>query len=111
MLGSEEKELFARMYKMNFLIRYIPSAIVYHTVPPERTTVEFIRKQAISYGRSEKYFRLQHGEILRMYYQEIFKWTASFILGFFYTLILHPRKGLMLIRFRYWVNKGMAMHH
>ena len=111
MQGSEEKELFARIYKMNFMVRYLPSAIVYHSVPPERTTVEFIRNQAISYGRSEKYYRQQHGELFRMYIQEILKWTASIVLGFIYTILFQPKKGMMLLKFRYWANKGMAMHH
>lgn len=111
MQGSEEKELFARIFKMNFQVRYLPSAIIYHAVPPERTTMEFVRNQSISYGRSEKYYRQQHGELLRMYLQEIFKWTASVVLGLFYTLILRPQKAMMLLRFRYWVNKGMVMHH
>lgn len=111
MQGSEEKELFARIYKMNVTVHYLPSAIIYHSVPPERTTIDFIRNQAISYGRSEKYYRQQHGELIRMYVMEIFKWTASIVLGFFYTILLHPRKSAMLLRFRYWVNKGMAMHH
>ncbi len=110
MQGSEEKELFARMYKQNFLIRYLPSAVIYHFVPPERTTMEFIRNQAISYGKSEKYFRQQHRELFLMYFQEILKWAASIVLGLFYTIIFHPQKGIMLLRFRYWVNKGMVVH-
>lgn len=111
MQGSEEKELFARIYKMNFLVNYLPTAIVYHTVPPERTTMEFVRNQAISYGRSEKYYRQQHSQLFRMYFQEIFKWIASVVLGFFYLILFKPRKGMMLLRFRHWVNKGMVMHH
>jgi glycosyltransferase involved in cell wall biosynthesis len=111
MQGSEEKELFARIYKRNFQVRYLPSAIVYHFVPPERTTIDFIRKQAISYGKSEKYYRQQHGELFLMYFQEIMKWIASTALGLFYTIVFHPQKGIMLLRFRYWVNKGMAVHH
>ena len=111
MLGSEEKELFARIYKMNFLVRYLPTAIVYHNVPPERTTMEFVRNQAVSYGKSEKYYRQQHRQLFRMFFQEIFKWIASIVLGFFYSILFQPRKGMMLLRFRYWVNTGMAMHH
>ena len=111
MQGSEEKELFARMFKKNYKVRYLPSAIVYHFVPPERTNLEFVRNQAISYGKSEKYYRQQHMEIVIMYSQEIIKWAASIILGIFYTCTFRPQKGIMLLRFRYWVNKGMAMHH
>jgi glucosyl-dolichyl phosphate glucuronosyltransferase len=111
MQGSEEKELFARINKMNFVVRYLPSAIVYHFVPPERTTTEFVRKQAISYGRSEKYYRQQYRELFRMYIQELLKWTVSILLGLLYTFIFQPKKGIMLLKFRYWANKGMAMHH
>jgi glycosyltransferase involved in cell wall biosynthesis len=111
MQGSEEKELFARINKMNFKVCYLPTAIVYHIVPPERTTMGFVRNQAISYGRSEKYYRQQHRQLFRMYFQEIFKWIASAALGFFYSILFQPRKGMMLLRFRYWVNKGMLMHH
>ena len=107
--GNEEKELFARIYKLGKPIRYLPQAIVYHTVPAYRTEKDYIRRQAIGFGRSEKIYRNRHGGLMKMYRAELIKWAASIVLFLYYLISFHPQKGCMILRFRGWVSQGMRM--
>lgn len=108
--GSEEKDMFQRIYQDGtFKVVYIPDAIVYHCVPLERTTKEFIKKQALGTGKSEKLRVKREGtaSILKRYFQELIKWGGSIVLYFIYLLKGQPAKGVMIIRFRWWVSKAL----
>lgn len=108
--GSEEKDIFKRIYNFPDLkVVYIPDALVYHCVPVERTTTEFIRKQALGTGASERIRVKQEGlsSTLKRYFVELFKWAASVVLYIGYLFLLKPAKGWMILRFRFWVSKKL----
>jgi glucosyl-dolichyl phosphate glucuronosyltransferase len=108
MLGSEEKEMFQRIYSGNEKIYYLPEAVIYHMVPIERTTIPFIKNQSMAVGRSE-HIRIQttNKGLAKKIMEEIIKWGISKILCIYYIITLRPLKGLMLLRFRYWVFLGL----
>ena len=108
--GSEEKDMFMRIYKHGkFQVNYIPNAIVYHCVPIERTTTEFIKRQALGTGKSEKVRIKNEGlsSTLKRYFMELVKWGGSIALFFIYLFKGQPAKGTMIVRFRWWVSKGL----
>lgn len=109
MLGSEEKDMFQRIYKGNENVYYLSTLIMYHLVPEFRTQKDFIRKQSIAVGISEQ-LRIKNNssEIYYKFLSETIKWIASFALLLYYSLRLSPEKGIMLVRFRYWVLKGLT---
>jgi len=108
--GSEEKDMFMRIYQQpNLKVDYIPNAIVYHCVPIERTTTEFIKRQALGTGKSEK-VRVKNeglGSILKRYFMELVKWGGSVTLYFIYLFKGQLAKGKMIVKFRWWVSKGL----
>jgi len=108
MMGSEEKDMFQRIYKGNEKVYYLHTAIIYHLVPEFRTKVDFIKKQAIGVGLSEhiRISQSKHGVFSKIISESI-KWIASFALFVYYSLCFTPAKGIMLLRFRYWVLKGL----
>lgn len=108
--GSEEKDIFKRIYNFPDLkVVYIPDALVYHCVPVERTTTEFIKKQALGTGKSERIRVKRKGgfSAFKRYLTEIFKWGASLILFFGYLFTGRTAKGKMIVKFRWWVSKGL----
>ncbi len=108
--GSEEKDIFKRIYQYSeYKVMYIPNAIVYHYVPIERTTTEFIKKQALGTGKGEKIRVRSEGKIstFKRYLVEWLKWNASFILFFLFLIKGKPAKGTMIIKFRWWVSMGL----
>ncbi|GAB4455018.1 MAG: glycosyltransferase family 2 protein [Bacteroidales bacterium] len=109
MMGSEEKDMFQRIYNGNELVYYLHTAVIYHLVPDFRTEIDFVKKQSIGVGLSEHVRILQSNSgVFSKIISEVLKWSVSFILLAFYTLQLKPTKGIMLIRFRYWVLKGLT---
>jgi len=107
--GGEEKELFYRLKSSGIHLWYNAEAIVYHLVPPERTTVDYIKSQAYGTGKSKKVHAQIEGKygLIKAYITEIFKWAASFAISLFCFVIFRFRKGIMILKFRYWVSKGL----
>jgi len=107
--GGEEKDIFQRIYNKQLQVLYVPDAIVFHSVPIERTTYGFIKNQAIGTGKSE-YIRVENEGLIsvsKRILEELFKWHISFLLFFYYIITFRIQKGWMIIRFRYWVTKGL----
>ncbi len=110
MLGSEEKDMFKRIYKGNEKVFYHSNLVIYHLVPEFRTKVDFIKKQSIGVGVSEHLrIKAEKSGIFTKITSETFKWFVSLLLLIFYTICLEPSKGIMLIKFRYWVFKGLTL--
>lgn len=110
LLGGEEKDIFSRIYGTNkYKVVYKPSLIVYHSVPAERTTFEFIKKQAHQTGISERIRSKHEGSMafLKRCGIELFKWGASILLYFAYLFKGQPAKGSMILSFRKYVTKGL----
>jgi glycosyltransferase involved in cell wall biosynthesis len=108
--GSEEKDMFMRIYKhRELIVDYIPNAIVYHCVPIERTTTEFIKRQALGTGRSEKIRIKSEGfvSILKRYIMELVKWGGSIVLFFIFLFKGQSPKGNMIVKFRWWLSSEL----
>jgi glycosyltransferase involved in cell wall biosynthesis len=109
LFGSEEKELFYRFKHEGEEMWYVPSAVVFHLVPIERTFSEFVKKQAIGTGVSQRQHAAIKGKVF-LYISivsEIAKWGVSIFLMFFYFITFRPAVAAMLVRFRWWVSKGI----
>lgn len=107
MLGGEEKDLFARIAASNDIeVLYVPDALVYHCVPYERTTDDFVKTQATGIGISEK-LRTRSGGYLFSILKEIAKWFASLLLSLLYLSKRKPAASRMILKFRYWVSCGL----
>ena len=107
--GGEEKELFNRLFKHNMKVMYIPKALVFHSVPFERTLPSFIKKQGIGTGKSEHIRSTNEGgySFLKRLLLEGIKWVASVLIAIYYLLTLKFQRAKMIILFRYWVTLGL----
>lgn len=107
--GNEEKELFYRLQAKGEEMWYVPEAVVFHLVPQERTTAEFIRRQGIGSGISQRRQAKVSGQTSEsiVLVKEALKWVATLGLAVIYALQLKFAVSIMLIRFRAWVSEGM----
>ncbi|WP_320168291.1 glycosyltransferase family 2 protein [Mangrovibacterium marinum] len=107
--GNEEKELFYRLKEHGEEMWYVPSAVVLHLVPIERTYSEFIKRQALGTGKSQRQHAQVQGKtaILLSVVKELLKWGATLALALGYLLQAKARVAQMLILFRWWVSRGM----
>ncbi len=109
MVGSEEKEFFARFLKKGLKAIYLPQAVVYHSVSDERIKISSVLNHARGIGLSEKIMAKANGFSgwAFLWLGEAFKWLASFGLFGYYGITLRFNKGWFLLRFRFNVTKGM----
>lgn len=107
MLGGEEKDFFFRIKEAGFPIYYFPKMLVHHVIPAKRLTVEFIKKQAEGIGVSEKLRTKKSGEFIKRSMLELYKWGGTFALFFIYLIKGQISKGIMLVKFRWWISKGL----
>lgn len=107
LIGGEEKDIAFRILEAGAKIAYIPEAIVFHLVPEERTTRTFIREQALGVGVSEQIRSKTNHEYSKRLLIEAIKWGATLLLWIRYMITLQFAKANMLVRFRYWVSKGL----
>lgn len=107
MLGGEEKDFFFRIKEAGFPIYYFPKMLVHHVIPAKRLTVEFIKKQAEGIGVSEKLRTKKSGEFLKRSILEFYKWGGTLALFFIYLIKGQVSKGIMLVKFRWWISQGL----
>lgn len=109
LIGGEEKDIFNRLKAQNKTIYYLPDAWVYHWIPQSRLNSDFIKKQALGIGISEKIRaqNINNYELFKSFIKESLKWAASIFLFLYYFITLRISKGVMIIRFRTWVTKGL----
>ena len=107
--GGEEKDLFNKLYKHNMKVVYIPNALVFHSVPVERTLPSFIKKQGIGTGKSERIRCSKEGgfSYSKRLFIELMKWGASLLIALYYLCTLHYQRAKMILLFRYWVTLGL----
>jgi glycosyltransferase involved in cell wall biosynthesis len=105
--GSEEKDLFFRILKSGASINYLPDAVVHHIIPAKRVSQEYIRRQAIGIGKSERIRTKQLNQYPSFLLGEVMKWAGTVALSCMYLLKLQPAKASMLIRFRANVTRGI----
>jgi glycosyltransferase involved in cell wall biosynthesis len=106
--GGEEKDIFSKLKSDNVPIYYVSDACIYHIIPDNRLSLEFIKMQAEGIGISEwKRVRMRgRTAVLIRSFVEVFKWSASLVLFIYYLLTFQLSKGIMIVRFRYHVTAG-----
>jgi glucosyl-dolichyl phosphate glucuronosyltransferase len=107
--GGEEKDLFNKVYKHNMNVVYLPKALVFHSVPVERTLPSFIKKQGLGTGKSERIRSSNEGALsyIKRLCIELIKWGASLLIALYYLFTLKFQRARMIILFRYWVTLGL----
>jgi glucosyl-dolichyl phosphate glucuronosyltransferase len=108
--GNEEKDMFFRMRSAGMNCWFLPHVVLYHIIDDLRLTEEYVRKQATGVGLSER-IRIRNsgaGEWLLKITSEVFKSLATIVLSVGYALKGQFPKSRMLLKFRFWVWKGLA---
>jgi glycosyltransferase involved in cell wall biosynthesis len=107
--GSEEKDIFSKITNNKGSIYYIPDVLVEHMVPDKRIQLDFIKRQAKGVGGSEKQRTLDvgRGTYIKRLMTEFYKWVGSLVLFTYYLLTFRAGKGIMILRFRWWVTSAL----
>lgn len=107
--GGEEKDFFLRLKKDRISVFYVPNVEVNHIIPEKRVTKEYIKELAIGVGTSERKRIKEAGATVFFWkiVDELVKSFGTIILFIIYSLRGKFSAGIMLLKFRYWVVKGL----
>lgn len=109
LLAGEEKELYARFKAAGAPMYYLPEAIIYHNIEPERLTPEYFKRLCLRIGRSERVRTLgiSRAAYCKRLLAEAVKWCGALALAAGYTLKLQPSKGKYLLVMRARITRGL----
>ena len=109
--GGDEKDIFHRLKREKRKIIYDPNIKVDHIIPDKRLKKEYIKGLGLGVGTSEKKrLRGQGFKIhLSKVFSEMIKSAGTVVLFFYYSFLLKFQAAFMLVKFRYWVIKGLVM--
>ncbi|GAP72856.1 glycosyl transferase [Candidatus Symbiothrix dinenymphae] len=109
LIGAEEKDVFDKMSRLKMKFYYLPNAILYHIIPPQKLTKDYFNRLTLAIGKSE---RIRTRSISKKAYHkrllsEAIKWAASLMLFAYYTATFRWQKGIKLLLFRKNVTQGL----
>jgi len=109
LIGAEEKDLFDKMTTAGMHFYYLPTAILFHLIPPKKLTQDYFDRLTYSIGVSERYRTLQIGKkkyVVRLL-KEAIKWAATLVLWIGFAFKGQFNKGNKLFAFRKNVTRGL----
>ncbi len=109
LIGAEEKDLFDKMTSRGIRFYYLPTAILYHLIPPTKLTDDYFNRLTYSIGVSERYRTRQIGtkKYLSRIAKEAVKWGGTLVLWLGFSLRGQFAKGNKLVSFRQNVTRGL----
>lgn len=109
LIGAEEKDLFDKMTTKGMSFYYLPTAILYHIIPPHKLTPDHFQRLTYGIGISERYRTLQISK--KKYYNRLlkegYKWCGTVALWCGFALRGQTAKGNKLVQFRHNVTRGL----
>jgi glycosyltransferase involved in cell wall biosynthesis len=103
LIGGEENDFLLRMREAGHTLWYLPDAVMWHIIPPEKCTDEYLNRLAYHIGISQRRRAVMRGNLLRAQVAEAAKWVATLLL----TLCMRPIKSRRVVRMRYEISRGL----
>ncbi|MDR0907244.1 MAG: glycosyltransferase [Rikenellaceae bacterium] len=112
-LGGEEKDFFARITSAGEVVWWVPRAVIFHIIPPEKLTADYFRRVSRGCGASERVRTrsLSRGQYLVAVGKEMLKWVATLAIALWYCILLQPQKAHYLIEMRRFITAGLLSRH
>ena len=103
LIGGEENDFFERLMRGGETCWYVPGAVMWHIIPPEKLTDSYFRRLCYNVGVSQRLRAGMYRRYPKTLLFESLKWGATLLLS----LTMPPRKSLWLIRMRYEISRGL----
>ena len=104
LIGGEESDLFARLARGGETCWYVPGAVMWHIIPPEKLTAEYFSRLCYNIGVSQRLRAVRDRRYGRALLAEGAKWGATLLLA----LTLRPCRSRRLLRMRTEITKGLV---
>lgn len=103
LIGGEENDLFERLLRGGETIWYVPDAVMWHIIPPEKLSESYFRRLCYNVGRSQRLRAFIHRRRWKSGFREVLKWGATLLL----CLTLRPVQARWLLRMRWQITCGL----
>lgn len=80
-IGGEENDFFDRLRADGVPLWYVPEAVMWHIIPPEKLTDAAFRRLAYHIGISQRLRAELRGGVLAARLREVLKWAATLLIG------------------------------
>ena len=107
LIGGEECDLFERLQIAEAKYYYVPGAVMYHIIPKEKLTQEYLSRLSYNVGVSKLRRARYYHRIGREKAVECMKWVATILLMMWYGITLQWRKAKYLFIMRRQITRGL----
>lgn len=80
LIGGEENDFFLRAVESGHTLWYLPDAVMWHIIPPEKLTEAYFRRLAYHNGISQRLRAELRGGVAWLKVREVMKWGATLLL-------------------------------
>ncbi len=102
-IGGEENDFFDRLRADGVQLWYLPDAVMWHIIPPEKVTEGYFRRLAYHIGVSQRLRAELRGGLAAARLREAAKWLATLLL----CCTLRPAQSLRLLVMRREITRGL----
>ena len=107
LVGGEESDLFERLRIADAKYYYVPGAVMYHIIPKEKLTKEYLSRLSYNVGVSQLRRARYYHRKGRVRVVELFKWVVTIILAAWYFITLQWGKAKYLFVMRKQITRGI----
>ncbi len=103
LIGGEENDFFERMLRGGESCWYVPDAVMWHIIPPEKLTVAYFRRLCYNVGVSQRLRARIYRRYPKTLLLEFCKWGATLLL----CCSMRPRQACRLVMMRWQISRGL----
>lgn len=107
LIGGEETDFFNRLARSGEPFYYVPNAIIYHHISPDKLTRDYFTRLSYAIGVSEQIRTRQNGTFAHRLLAEVVKWGGTLVLALGYALRGQSPKAQYLILMRAKITRGL----
>ena len=100
LVGGEECDLFERLRIAEAKYYYVPTAVMYHIIPPEKLTANYLSRLSYNIGVSQLRRAKYYHRVGRVRAMELVKWAVTIVLALWYFVTLQWSKARDLLMLR-----------
>ncbi|MEG1645454.1 MAG: glycosyltransferase [Alistipes sp.] len=108
LIGGEESDLFERLARAGEQAWYLPQAVIWHIIPPEKLTEAYFDRLCFQVGVSQRRRAELYNRVRRLFFSEGCKWIITLLLSAFYCILFRFSKARYLLKMRYQITAGLT---
>lgn len=107
LIGGEETDFFNRLARSGEPFYYVPQAIIFHHIAPDKLTRDYFTRLSYAIGVSEQIRTRQIGKYPSRLFAECVKWGGTLVLAAGYAVSFQWPKARYIVLMRAQITRGL----